>query len=250
MPVLSGCTCTAGISRERRSALPSGRVTLSWSWRVTVTVSVSLTIRLGPGICAGPPALVLKPQTGSPPVGPPVTWMVPLSAQRSQAPAVQVVAGSEAEAAVAGARAWRAIRDGGTSGLTPGFGALAGSAGAEGAGVPLGGAGFVLLGVVGVGDCVAACTGAPVPMEPTRRRAAVARKVTRRSDLIRWLLRWFMPSTPVRRCSSGRISSGRQVAGRHGSRSACLRPKCRSWWPGRARGCARSGSTHRTGSTA
>src|SRR5438132_2526556 len=161
MPVLSGCACTAGNSRERRSAFPSGRVTLSWSWRVTVTVSLSLTIRLGPGICAGPPALVLKPQTGRPPAGPPVTWMVPVSAHRSQAPAVQVVAGSEAEAAVAGARACRAIRDGGTSGLTPGLGAPGGRAGAEGAGVPLGGAGLLLLGV-GVGDCVSAWTGAPV----------------------------------------------------------------------------------------
>src|ERR1700736_117852 len=177
-----------------------------------VSVSFSFTIRLGPGTCAGPPALVLKPQTGRPPAGPPATWMVPVSAHRSQVPAVQVVAGSEAEAAVAGARACRASLDVGTSGLTPGFGALAGSVGADGAGVPLGGVGLVLLGV-GVGLCVAAWTGAPVPIEPISSSAAVARKVIRRSDFIRWRLRWFIPSTPVRRYSSGRTSSGRRVAG-------------------------------------
>jgi hypothetical protein len=63
---------------------------------------------------------------------------------------VHVDDGNAAAAAVAGAAACLAIRDGGTVGLTPGFGALAGSAGAEVDGVPLGGAGFVLVGV-GVG---------------------------------------------------------------------------------------------------
>jgi hypothetical protein len=68
---------------------------------------------------------------------------------------VQVVVGSETEAAVAGAAACLASREGGSTGLTPGFGALAGRVGAAGVGEPFGGAGLVLDGV-GVGLWVAA----------------------------------------------------------------------------------------------
>jgi len=64
-----------------------------------------------------------------------------VSAQRSQAPAAQVDVGRAAEAAVAGAAACLAVRDGGTVGSTPGFGALAGRAAGAVAGAELTAAG-------------------------------------------------------------------------------------------------------------
>jgi hypothetical protein len=123
---------------------------------------------VGPGTSAGPAALVLKPQIGSPPGGAPATRTFPARAQRSHE-GEQGNEASDADGTVAGARARVASRVGAGAGLTPGLGAFAGfglGAGEE--------AGVGALVGDGVGLGLAPSTGVATPSDSSTAAVASA----------------------------------------------------------------------------
>jgi hypothetical protein len=142
-----------------------------------VIESAALATSVGPGTSAGPAALVLKPQIGSPPGGPPATWTLPARAHRSHEGEHGNEA-SDADGTVAGARARLASRVGGAGGLMPGLGAAAGLGLGVGEGWTVEVVGdFVGAGVlvgVGVGLGEAAWTGDATPSDSTTATVASA----------------------------------------------------------------------------
>jgi hypothetical protein len=133
-----------------------------------VIESAAAATSVGPGTSAGPAALVLKPQIGSPPGGAPATRTVPARAHRSHE-GEQGNEASDADGTVAGARARVASRVGAVAGLTPGLGAVAGFGLGAGEGA---GAGDLVGDGVGLG--LAACAGVAMPTDSSTATVANA----------------------------------------------------------------------------
>ena len=103
--------------------------------------------------------------------------------------------------------------------------------------------------VLGDGVGVAACAGRLVASASSA--SELSRATLRTSFFIdSTFLLFIFNSTPGRHRSWSDTWSVETVAGRPGSGSAFRPQGCRSWSRGPGRGCARSGSTRRTGSTA